>query len=215
MIMQRAPTQTVAAMALFLVVTVLGAAGFAEARAPGFKVPSGFVVTEDTAPVPGAKRSPDWRPILTVRPEENAFSDLTSLSLREVVGKVDNPDEWLKQRLTIDVASDEEVAAVLDSPDSPFADPAFDVLRKAIPQLFESLRGLGKMGASLCEPPRAAYNAAGTLREMYCTFQVGPLRQYLVLRLQQIGEAWYYTEIKTVNERRLRELVAMADTFTS
>lgn len=211
--MRYAAVQPAVAMVVVLVAVLVGQASWSEARAAGFKVPSGFVVTEDAAPVAGAEQSPDWRPVLTVRPEENAFSDLTSLSLRRVVGTVDDPDAWLKQRLTIDVASDEEVTAVLDSPDSPFADPAFDVLRKAIPQLFDSLRGLGKIGASLCEPPRGAYNAAGKLREMYCTFQVGPLRQYLVLRLQQVDDTWYYTEIKTANERRLRELVAIAGTF--
>lgn len=211
--MGRASLQPVTAAAVLLTIAMIAPPSLSAAHAAGFKVPSGFVATEDSAPVAGAKQSPDWRPILTVRPEENAFSDLTSLSLREVVGKVGDPDEWLKQRLTIDVASDEEVEAVLDSPDSPFADPAFDVLRKAIPQLFESLRGLGKIGASLCEPPRSAYNAAGQLREMYCTFQMGPLRRYMLLRLQRVGETWYYTEIKTANERRLRELVAIADTF--
>jgi hypothetical protein len=180
-----------------------------EANAATFDLPSGFVVVPDQGPATSA----DWRPMLTVRPEDNPFSDLTSLSLREVTGPVKDPDEWLKRRLTIDVPTDSEVNAVLESPDSPFADPAFDVLRQAIPQLFESLRGLGKIGAELCDKPQTAYNAAGSLREMYCTFQIGPLRQYMLLRLQQVGGTWYYTEIKTANDRRLRELVGIADTF--
>lgn len=179
------------------------------AVAASFDVPSGFVVS----PEPGPASSPDWRPLLTVQPEENPFSELTSLSLREVTGEVEDPDAWLERRLTIDVPSDAEVATVLDSPDSPFADPAFDVLRRAVPQLFESLRGLGKIGAELCDPPQTAYNAAGSLREMHCTFQVGPLRRFMLLRLQEVDGTWYYTEIKTANERRLRELVGIADTF--
>lgn len=179
------------------------------AAAAGFNIPPGFVVVTE----PGPANSPDWRQILTVHPENNPFSELTSLSLREVSGDVADPDAWLKQRLTIDVPGNAEVSEVLDSPDSPFADPAFDVLRKAVPQLFESLRGLGKIGAELCDPVQTAYNAAGSLREMYCTFQVGPLRQFMVLRLQKAGGTWYYTEIRTANDRRLREMVGIADTF--
>lgn len=182
---------------------------WAAPAAASFDVPPGFVA--ESASEQGA--SADWRPLLTIQPEENPFSDLTSLSLREVTGEVEDPDDWLTQRLTVDVPDDAEVASVLDSPDSPFADPAFDVLRRAVPQLFESLRGLGKIGAELCEPPQTAYNAAGSLREMHCTFQVGPLRQFMLLRLQEVDGTWYYTEIKTANDRRLRELVAIADTF--
>ncbi len=199
-----------AAVAWLPLAALLPASSPAATPAAGrFDVPAGFVVVAEPSPA----NSTDWRPILTVRPEDNPFSELTSLSLREVTGEVKDPDAWLKERLTIDVPGNAEVSAVLDSPDSPFADPAFDVLRKAVPQLFESLRGLGKIGAELCDPPQTAYNAAGSLREMYCTFQVGPLRQFMVLRLQKVGGTWYYTEIKTANDRRLRELVGIADTF--
>lgn len=180
-----------------------------KARAAGFEVPDGFVTAPDASP----SASKDWEPVLSVRPKDGPFAELTSLSLRRVKGPVDDPDAWLKERLTVDVPSDAEVGAVLDSPDSPFADPAFEVLRQALPQLFAGLRGLGRIGAELCDKPQAAYNAAGSLREMYCTFQIGPLRQYMLLRLQKVGGDWYYTEIKTANDRRLRELVSIANTF--
>lgn len=197
--------------ALMALLALLGVATAAPAlaAAPGFDVPKGFVVV----PQPEAAASKDWRPILTVQPEENPFSDLTSLSLREVIGDVEDPDAWLKDRLTVDVPSDAEVSTLLDSPDSPFADPAFDVLRKAVPQLFESLRGLSRIGAEMCDPPQTAYNAAGSLREMYCTFQVGPLRQFMVFRLQEVNGRWFYTAIKAANDRRVRDLIVIADTF--
>jgi hypothetical protein len=186
-----------------------GAAGSGEAHGAGFEVPEGFVAVPETNP----SLSKDWEPVLSVRPKDGPFAELTSLSLRKVAGPVNDPDAWLKERLTVDVPTDAEVTAVLDSPDSPFADPAFDVLRQAMPQLFAGLRGLGRIGAELCDEPQAAYNAAGSLREMYCTFQIGPLRQYMLLRLQHVQGDWYYTEIKTANDRRLRELVNIANTF--
>lgn len=205
---------TRAALLAVGVLAVSGAAGLlaapAPARAAGFEIPDGFVSVPETSP----SASKDWEPVLAVRPEDGPFAELTSLSLRRVKGTVDDPDAWLKNRLTVDVPSDAEVGAVLDSPDSPFADPAFEVLRQALPQLFAGLRGLGRIGAELCDDPQAAYNAAGSLREMYCTFQIGPLRQYMLLRLQNVGGDWYYTEIKTANDRRLRELVGIANTFT-
>ena len=180
-----------------------------QAGAAGFEVPDGFVAVPEDGPPPAK----DWEPVLSVRPKDSPFAELTSLSLRRVKGPVEDPDAWLKERLTVDVPSDAEVGAVLDSPDSPFADPAFDVLRQAMPQLFAGLRGLGRIGAELCDKPQGAYNAAGSLREMYCTFQIGPLRQYMLLRLQKVGGDWYYTEIKTANDRRLRELIGIANTF--
>ena len=188
---------------------VAGSLAGSPALAAGFKIPEGFVAASES----GATASEDWDPVLSVRPKDGPFAELTSLSLRRVKGPVNDPDAWLKERLTVDVPSDAEVTAVLDSPDSPFADPAFQVLRQAMPQLFAGLRGLGRIGAELCDTPQLAYNAAGSLREMYCTFQIGPLRQYMLLRLQKVGGDWYYTEIKTANDRRLRELVNIANTF--
>jgi hypothetical protein len=203
-----------AAGALAAVLLAAHAAGVlasgGQARAAGFEVPDGFVTVPDDGQ---SSSSEDWEPVLSVRPKDGPFAELTSLSLRRVKGSVDDPDAWLKERLTVDVPTDAEVTEVLDSPDSPFADPAFEVLRQAMPQLFAGLRGLGRIGAELCDKPQAAYNAAGPLREMYCTFQIGPLRQYMLLRLQKTGGDWYYTEIKTANDRRLRELVGVANTF--
>jgi hypothetical protein len=60
---------------------------------------------------------------------------------------------------------------------------------------------------------RTGYNASGEFRERFCTFSIGPLRKYLVLRLQRTDGAWYYTRITTMNERRLRHLVAIANSF--
>src|SRR5512134_2635614 len=136
-----------------------------QASGASFEVPDGFVAV----PEEGPSTSKDWEPVLSVRPKDTPFAELTSLSLRRVKGPVDDPDAWLKERLTVDVPSDAEVGAVLDSPDSPFADPAFEVLRQAMPQLFAGLRGLGRIGAELCDKPQEAYNASGSLRELYCT----------------------------------------------
>jgi hypothetical protein len=195
-------------LALLALTALLALAGW-PAAAQQFDIPAGFVVTAE----PDESSSGDWRGILTVRPEEGAFSGLSSVKLREVVGAVDDPDVWLKGRLTADVAGEDEVESLLDSPDSPFTDPMFDALKEAIPQVFSGFRKLSELPLEYCEGPATAYNAAGEVRELYCAYQIGPLRQYMVLRLQEAGGHWYYTEIRAMNERRLRHLIAIANSF--
>ncbi|MGF1641643.1 MAG: hypothetical protein ACFCUO_11900 [Rhodospirillales bacterium] len=190
-----------------LVAAVLVAA--APASAQRFDVPEGFVAAAE----PDASSAGDWRGVLTVRPEDGPFARLSTVRLREVAGPVEDAGAWLKRRITLDVAGEDRVAKLLDSPDSPFGDPMFDALREAIPRLFSGFRELSALPLDACEGPATAYNAAGELHELYCAFQVGPLRQYLVLRLQNAGDRWYYTEIRAMNERRLRHLIAIANSF--
>jgi hypothetical protein len=178
-------------------------------HAQTFDVPHGFIASAGGEASAGG----DWRPVLTVRPSEGSFSELSSISLREVVGDVRDPDAWLRARLTADTPDETEAEDLLASPDSPFADPAFDPLREAIPKLFAGVKELSRLPLSFCEGPNAAYNAVGPLRELYCLYQVGPFRQYLVLRLQQAGDRWYYTEVRAMNERRFRQLLAIANSF--
>jgi hypothetical protein len=179
------------------------------AAAPGFSIPEGFVA-EPGGAMPLAA---DTRTLVSVRPVDGPFADLSTIELRQVVGAIDEPDRWLRQRLTADVGSAAEAEAFLSSPDSPFADPSFDALRQALPDMLRGLQSLSQLPLSFCDGPRHAYNAAGELRELYCLFQFGPMRQYLVLRLQQADGQWFYTVIRSMNERRLRHLLAIANSF--
>src|SRR5512143_2397879 len=69
------------------------------ADAQSFDVPQGFVASPDGEPW----RRGEWRSILTVRPAEGSFSELSRISLREVLGPVDDPDTWLRARLTAEM----------------------------------------------------------------------------------------------------------------
>lgn len=194
--------------ALIILVLMAGGAPATAARS-WFDLPPGFkTVTELDRSEDG-----DWHSLVTVRPEDGPFSNLSAIHLRAVTGSVEDPDAWLSRRLTGDVGDGAAAEKLLSSPDSPFGDPAFDVLRDAVPTLFKGLEALSKLPLEFCEGPNAAYNAAGDLRELYCVYQVGPFRQYLVLRMQEVDGLWYYTEIKAMNERRLRHLIAIANSF--
>ena len=174
-----------------------------------FEIPEGFMVVEDLDVLDSAQ----WEPVLTVRPEPGSFSELSQIQLRRVTSEVNDPDEWLKARMTVDIGKSSDADEFLNSPDSPFNDPTFDALKEAIPHLFRGLEQLSKMPLDFCEGPQTAYNAGGELRELYCVYQVGPLRQYITVRLQQAGGQWYFTEIRSMNEKRLRHLIAIANSF--
>ncbi len=181
----------------------------AVSNAQSFDVPQGFVASPDGEP----STRGEWRPVLTVRPAEGSFSELSNISLRQVVGRVGDPDAWLRARLTADTPDETAAEELVASPDSPFGDPAFDPLREVIPKLFAGVKELSRLPLSFCEGPNAGYNASGTLRELYCVYPVGPFRQYLALRLQQVDDRWYYTEVRAMNERRFRQLLAIANSF--
>lgn len=180
------------------------------AMAQEFEVPEGFV--SDTRPPVTA--SEEWRHLVTIRPEEGAFAHLSAIHLRELRREVDDADAWLKARLSGDVGDLSGAEQLFNSPDSPFGDPAFDALRKAIPEILESFRALAELPLQFCDGPQTGYNANGDFRELYCVYNLGPVRQYQVLRLQRAAGRWFYTEIATMNERRLRHLLAIANSFT-
>jgi hypothetical protein len=175
-----------------------------------FDVPEGFVV----APEADTATSKDWTPITAIRPVEGPFSELSTISLRAVRGDVTNPEAWLAERLTAQLGDPTAVEEVFTSPDSPFSDPVFDALKKSLPELFAGLQNLGRIPLHFCEEPTIGYNASGEFHELFCNYNFGPVRQFVVLRLQDSGNGWYFTEIKTMNERRLRHLVAIANSFT-
>ncbi len=175
-----------------------------------FDVPDGFVVV----PEADTATSLDWTPLTAVRPVEGPFSELSTISLRTVRREVTDPDAWLAARLTAQIGDPASVEKVFSSPDSPFSDPVFDALRKSLPDLFVGLQNLGRIPLHFCEDPTTGYNATGEFRELFCDYNFGPARQFVVLRLQETGTQWYFTEIKTMNERRLRHLIAIANSFT-
>ena len=202
------------ALAAVLVVAAMAGLAPAPASAQWFEVPQGFISVPGATTAPGSPPAvAGLEPITGIRPESGAFSDLSGIALYAVIDPVDDPDDWLRKRIALDVGDGSEAEAMLNSPDSPFDDPAFDALRKALPQLFESLNTVGELPLKFCEPPTTGYNAVGPFRELYCAFEVGPLRRFHVMRLQEAGGASASTEIHTMNERRLRHLTAIANSF--
>jgi hypothetical protein len=144
-----------------------------------------------------------------VRPTDSEFGPLSELRLRPVEEPVEDPAAWLREQLTLDLTPlDAAIDELIHGPDSPITGtPLADQLR--------SWRGLLGSAATLplagCgDPVRLARK---DVWEMVCEWEVGPLRQYMRFRLIERDGEKYAIRIRTMNEQRLRHLVAIANSF--
>ncbi len=184
--------------------------GAGDLSAQEFEVPEGFMDVFE----PEVSSTGERRYLRTIRPLDGPFSNFSAIRLREVMNDIDDPADWLRERLRVDVGDMGGVESLLNSPDSPFGDPAFDALSKVIPELSKFIATVAELPLSFCDEPHIGYNASGGFHELYCVYNVGPLRRHQMLRLQRVGNRWFFTEITTMNERRLRHLLVIANSFT-
>ncbi len=144
-----------------------------------------------------------------VRPVEGAFAPLSELTIRPLDQPVQDPAQWLRGQLKLDLSGVEDsLRGLVQSPDSPFAGtPLADELR-GWTAFLEQLTTLPLEG---CREPAALPAAEGW--QLACEWPLGPLRQFLTLRLVERDGQQYAVRIRTMNERRLRHLVAIANSF--
>jgi hypothetical protein len=148
-------------------------------------------------------------PTAVVRPVEGAFAPLSELTIRPLDQRVEDPEQWLREQLTLDLSGVEEgLTGLAESPDSPFAGSSIDEHLESWLDLLGSLAGLPLEG---CGEPAA--RSAGDSWELVCEWPLGPLRQYLTLRLVERDGEQYAMRIRAMNEQRLRHLVAIANSF--
>ena len=147
----------------------------------------------------------DWR--LAVQPDENIpFGALSELSVEPVEGPVDDPQAWLRDQLRLDLGGLEQaVRALARSDDSPFTD---DQLMAPLRSWLGVMTALAEWPLQSCEEP-----ATDRGSELACDWRLGPLRQHLVLRLVERDGQRYLVKVRAMNERRLRHLVAIANSL--
>jgi len=180
-------------------------------RAQSFDLPEGFVA--EILRTPGAEGNSES--ILRVRPLDGPFAELSAIELRPIMTPIEDPEDWLKARVTADFGTLPDPKDTLDGPDSPFGDPAFDSLRQAMSDLIQGLRQLGKLPLEFCQEPSTETGDAGRYYQMTCAFGLGPVTRHMVLRLIEVDDVWYYIVIRSMNERRLGHLVAIANSFNT
>lgn len=144
-----------------------------------------------------------------VRPTDSNFAPLSELRLRQVDEEVEDPAAWLREQLTFDLSPlQSALDELIHGADSPITGtPLADQL--------ESWRGLlgsaSELPLSGCDDPEPL--ARDETWEMACEWEVGPLRQYMRFRLVERDRERYAIRIRTMNEQRLRHLVAIANSF--
>jgi hypothetical protein len=146
---------------------------------------------------------------LTVQPAEGTFAALSELTIRPVDEPVGDPAKWLRDQLTVDISSfDAALDELVNSPDSPVADSPMAGQLENWRGLVHSVAGWPLSG---CGAPES--RADGERWQMDCEWHLGPFRQYLALRLVTRDGARYAVQARAMNEHRLRNLVAIANSF--
>jgi hypothetical protein len=151
----------------------------------------------------------DWR--LVVRPESSPFAALSELSIAPVEGPVDDPETWLRDQLRLDLGGLEHaVRALAESDDSPFAEAQVAPLEAWLGMITM----LAEWPLQSCDEPAATPGTADEEdSELACEWQLGPFHQHLVLRLVERDGQHYVVRVRAMNERRLRHLVAIANSL--
>lgn len=199
--------KTIHALALGALVLGLSAVGPADAVAPADPCDLLFVPDGTQLRCTVVRSGADWR--LAVRPEESAFGALSELDLEPVDEPIGDPHEWLRDQLRVDLSGLEEVVRELtESDDSPFADEQFAA---PIEAWFGMMARLGDWPLNSCTEPVALTVAKDA--ELACEWQLGPFVQHLRIRLVERDGQHYVVRIRAMNERRLRHLVAIANSL--
>ena len=145
-----------------------------------------------------------------VQPTDSDFGPLSELTLRRVEEPIEDPAAWLRQQLTLDLSPvDAALNELIHGADSP-------ITGTPLAEQLQSWRGLLGTAATLpltgCGDP--ARLAGGTdAWEMACEWELGGLRQYMRFRLVERAGDHYGIRIRTMNEQRLRHLLAIANSF--
>jgi hypothetical protein len=151
----------------------------------------------------------DWR--VVVRPEESLFDSLSELSVEPVEEPIEDPQAWLRGQLGVDLSGLEQLVRELaESDDSPFTD---DAVAAPLEAWLGMLTGLAEWPLQSCEEAAEAGSAAQESPELTCEWQLGPFHQHLVLRLVERDGQRYVVRVRAMNERRLRHLVAIANSL--
>jgi hypothetical protein len=146
-----------------------------------------------------------WR--LVVRPENSPFAALSELSLEPVDEPIEDPQAWLRAQLRIDLGGLEHVVRELaESDDSPFAD---DRIAAPLETWLGMVTRLAEWPLQRCVEPEPVSGRT----ELACDWELGPFHQHLVTRLVERDGQRYAVRVRAMNERRLRHLVAIANSL--
>ena len=152
--------------------------------------------------------------IITISPKENIFSKYTWLNLYKLKVNNLNYESWLLDRLYNEVHNIIKVERLIRGPDSPIKDTLFDSARSSVPAIDDTLKKATLNPEWFCDSITKGFNTEGEYYQLYCMYPLGGFRFYLVLRLQNINNIYYYISASSLNNVRLRKVLEIADSFS-
>jgi len=178
-------------------------------RAQTFEIPKGFTSTIEHQEMGNG----DARAIVKIRPKDGNFTGLSSITLRPINEHITDPTDWLRDRMRLIIGGSTLIKEIFDDPDSPFSGDGSTAMRDLFERSLEELSKLAEWPLKYCDKVTQGNNLAGAYNELVCTYSIGTIAQHLVLRLQHADGLWYQTTIRTMNKRRLRHFLAIANSF--
>ena len=145
---------------------------------------------------------------VTVQPTEGPFAGLSQLTLEPVEAPVDQPAAWLRERVRFDLSGvADNLRDYLASPDNPFAGSSLEPL---LQQWLDGVEFIADLPLKNCDEPHEI--AAGSW-EIACEWRLLDLEKFLTARLIERDGQTYSMVIRAMNPRRMRHLVAIANSF--
>jgi len=154
----------------------------------------------------GAAASGEWQ--VTVQPAEGPFASLSQLTLEPIDEPVDDPEVWLRERVRFDLSGvADTLRAQLDSADNPFAGSALEPFLR---QWIDGVEYVADLPLQSCgEPAEIAIDTW----QMACEWRLLDFEKFLTVRLIERDGQTYAMVINAMNPRRMRHLVAIANSF--
>ena len=152
----------------------------------------------------------DWR--LVIHPDDSPFAALSELSVEPLEEPIEDPEAWLRGQLRLDLTGLEDaVRELAESDDSPFADAQ---VTASLETWLNMMTMLAEWPLQSCTEPTAVPGGMPWEdSELTCAWQLGPFHQHLLIRLVERDGQHYVVRVRAMNERRLRHLVAIANSL--
>ena len=143
----------------------------------------------------------------------NIFGKYNSIKLYKFSEKNINKTKWLTDRLYNEIKYLGEVERLLRSSDSPLNDSVFEYAKSSLPLIDDTIKKATFEPMWFCEHIKKSYNKEGEYYQLSCIFPLGMFKYYMTLRLQNIGNINYYKLITSLNNKRFKDIINIADSF--
>ncbi|WP_027134744.1 hypothetical protein [Geminicoccus roseus] len=191
-------------LALVLLAVALAPLPAQAAICPAIPLPPelGLTCTEK----PGDAFTP---PSATISPEGSLFSAFTGLTIRKL-GKdeqIDDVPAWLRQQVTVDLSGlGSFFSGLADDPDLPVQN---DGLAQSLEDTGAMISSLGDLPLSGCGEPELGSSQS----DLVCHWDTSGLGLDMQVRLVDTGTDRYALRAWSMNDRRFRQLQALANGF--